>query len=124
MLRVDCYPSFAPIRIKPAAQAVSGPGLYSRYMGRFPVLEPTTGRVYFRFGGDPVRPRSHSVGYGPARTSLHNRDVSRGGLPKWGAISRGALLVSSLLTMAAAPAFAQGAPQRGALFGQTHSHTS
>ena len=36
----------------------------------------------------------------------------------------GALLVSSVLTMSAAPAFAQGAPQREALFGQTHSHTS
>src|SRR5262245_53371694 len=36
----------------------------------------------------------------------------------------GALLVFSVLTMAAAPAFAQGAPQREAYFGQTHSHTS
>src|SRR5262245_63099256 len=36
----------------------------------------------------------------------------------------GAVLVFSVLTMAAAPAFAQGAPQREAYFGQTHSHTS
>ena len=36
----------------------------------------------------------------------------------------GALLLSSVLTMAAGPAFAQGAPQREAFFGQTHSHTS
>ena len=36
----------------------------------------------------------------------------------------GALLVSSVLTMTGAPAFAQGPPQREAFFGQTHSHTS
>jgi uncharacterized protein DUF3604 len=38
--------------------------------------------------------------------------------------SVGVVLVSSVLTLAAAPAFAQGAPQREAFFGQTHSHTS
>jgi hypothetical protein len=36
----------------------------------------------------------------------------------------GALLVSSVLTLAAGPAFAQSNPQREAFFGQTHSHTS